>query len=73
MPRSQVNPALRARIELAIRLMAPMLDVVLTVGDRASRLLAPGERDPLPPRLASHGEHAPRGLPPLGTRAGRRY
>jgi hypothetical protein len=72
MARSQPNPALRARIELAIRLMAPVLDVVLAAGDRASRLLSAGERDPLPPRLAPHGEHAPRSLPPQGARAARR-
>lgn len=71
MARSQPNPALRARIELAIRLMSPMLDVVLAAGDRASRLLSAAERDPLPQRLASHGEHAPRGLPPLGSRSAR--
>lgn len=68
MPRSQPNQALRARIELAIRLMSPMLDVLLAAGDRASRLLSPAEPDPLPPRLATHREHAPRGLPPRGGR-----
>lgn len=71
MARSQPNPVLRARIELAIRLMSPMLDVLLAAGDRASRILTTGEHDPRPARLASHGEHAPRGLPPLGGRSAR--
>jgi hypothetical protein len=71
MARSQPNPVLRARIELAIKVIAPMLDVLLAAGDRASRLLASEERDPRPARLASHGEHAPRGLPPLGSRSAR--
>ncbi|HWD85915.1 MAG TPA: hypothetical protein VG321_09205 [Solirubrobacteraceae bacterium] len=71
MARSQPNPVLRARIELAIRMVSPMLDVLLAAGDRASRLLSSGERDPRPPRLTSHGEHAPRGLPPLGGRSAR--
>jgi hypothetical protein len=71
MARSQPNPALRARLELAIRLMSPMLDVLLAAGDRASRLLTSPERDPLPPRLVSQSEHAPRGLPPLPGHSGR--
>jgi hypothetical protein len=41
-------------------------------GDRASRLLTRGEPEPLPRRLAPHAEHAPRGLPPVGSRASRR-
>jgi hypothetical protein len=52
-------------------MVSPMLDVLLAAGDRASRLLSSGERDPRPPRLTSHGEHAPRGLPPLGGRSAR--
>jgi hypothetical protein len=71
MARSQPNPVLRARIELAIRLVSPMLDVLLAAGDRASRLLSSGERDQRPPRLNSHGEHAPRGLPPVSGRSAR--
>lgn len=71
MARSQPNKMLRARIELAIKLMSPMLDVLLAAGDRASRLLSSGERDPLPPRLPSYGEHAPRGLPPIEARSAR--
>lgn len=64
MPRTQPNPVLRARIELAIGIVAPVLDVLLAVGDRVSRVLASGDPDPLPPRLRHEGEHAPRGLPP---------
>lgn len=72
MARTQPNPVLRARIELAIKLMSPVLDVLLVAGDRASRLLTRGEPEPLAPRLAPHGEHAPRGLPPVGSRTTRR-
>jgi hypothetical protein len=71
MARSQPNQMLRGRVELAIRLMAPMLDVLLVTGELASRVLTSGERDQRPPRLASQGEHAPRGLPPRGGRAAR--
>jgi hypothetical protein len=71
MARSQPNPALRARIELAIKVISPMLDVLLATGERASRLLSSQERDPRPHRLTTHGEHAPRGLPPRGSRSAR--
>jgi hypothetical protein len=66
MARSQPNPVLRARIEVAIRVMSPMLDLLLAAGDRASRILTSAEHDPRAPRLACHGEHAPRGLRPRG-------
>ena len=69
MPRTQPNRVLRARMELALRLFSPVLDVFLGSAERASRLLASGERDPLPPRLPGGGEHAPRGLPPVRSRS----
>jgi hypothetical protein len=40
----------RARVETAIRLAAPVLDLVLSVGDRVSRTLAPGDSDHYPIR-----------------------
>jgi hypothetical protein len=39
---STPHPRLQARIELMIRVVAPLLDLVLAVGDRVSRAL---ERD----------------------------
>jgi hypothetical protein len=40
----------RARIEALIGLSAPVLDLVLNVGDRVSRTLAPGDSDYYPVR-----------------------
>ena len=40
----------RARVETAIRLAAPALDLVLSVGDRVSRTLARGDSDYYPIR-----------------------
>jgi hypothetical protein len=40
----------RDRAEALIGLMAPALDLVLNAGDRASRLLAPEDRDYYPIR-----------------------
>jgi hypothetical protein len=42
--------ATRRRIERAIALAAPFLDVVLAAGDRVSRVAGRGEIDPEPPR-----------------------
>ena len=51
--------ALRARIETLIGAVAPLLDVMLFVGDRASRVAGRNDIDPEPPRrLDSSG--APR-------------
>ena len=48
--------ALRARIETLIAVVAPVLDVVLFVGDRASRVAGRNDIDPEPPRrLGSAG------------------
>lgn len=56
------NPVLRARIETAIRVIAPVLDLLLAMGDRVSRLLEPDDPDYVPPRMQTEGESAPRGL-----------
>lgn len=63
MAQTQPNPVLRRRIELAIAIAAPVLDLMLAVGDRVSRVLSPGESEPVTVRLPHAGEHAPRGLP----------
>jgi hypothetical protein len=62
MPAGTPNAALRGRIEMAIRLASPMLDLVLAVGDRVSRLLEPDDPTYVPVRMRSDGESAPRGL-----------
>jgi hypothetical protein len=41
----------RERIEGAIRLAAPALDLVLAVGDRVSRLMEPEDAEYYPPRV----------------------
>jgi len=56
------NPVLRRRIELAIRLAAPLLDLALAVGERVSRVLDREEPGYVPARMPYEGESAPRGL-----------
>jgi hypothetical protein len=63
MGESAPNPVLRRRIELAIKVLSPMLDLVLLVGDRISRLVEPDDAGYVPPRMPREGESAPRGLP----------
>jgi hypothetical protein len=54
--------ARRRRIEAGIRLAAPMLDLVLAVGDRVSRVAGRGEPEPEPPRrIAGGGDRTPLG------------
>jgi hypothetical protein len=53
---------LRGRVEIVIRLLAPVLDLMLAVGDRVSRVLEPEDRDYVPARMPAEGESAPRGL-----------
>jgi hypothetical protein len=60
-PGSAANIKLQGRIETVIRVIAPLLDVVIAAGDRASRVLERGEREELA-RLPHDGELAPRGL-----------
>lgn len=56
------DPRWRARVELLVRVAAPVLDLALAAGDGVSRLLHPGKPAPLAPRMARPGEAAPRGL-----------
>jgi hypothetical protein len=56
------NQVLRGRIEMMIRVISPLLDLVLLAGDRVSRVLEPDDPDYVPPRMPSEGESAPRGL-----------
>ena len=62
------NPALRGRIELAIRVAAPFLDLMLAVGDRVSRLVTSEDPNYVTARMPSEGESAPRGLAPRAAR-----
>jgi hypothetical protein len=48
--RSPRQLAWRRRVEAGIRLAAPLLDAVLAVGDRVSRVAGRGDSDPEPPR-----------------------
>jgi hypothetical protein len=65
MPATAPNPKLQARIETMIRAVAPLLDLVIAAGDRASRMLERGERQELA-RLPHDGDLAPRGLGAIG-------
>jgi hypothetical protein len=62
MPASSVNSVLQGRIETTIRVLAPLLDLMLAVGDRVSRILEPGDPDYAVARMEYEGESAPRGL-----------
>jgi hypothetical protein len=62
MAASRTNPALQARIETIIRVVSPVLDLVLAVGDRVSRALERDDPDYAPARMPYEGESAPRGL-----------
>lgn len=64
MPAPVPNAALRRRIETGIRVVAPVLDLVLAVGDRVSRLMTREDPAYVPARMPSAGESAPRGLSP---------
>jgi hypothetical protein len=61
---SRPNAALRRRIETAIRIVSPVLDLVLVVGDRVSRVLERDDPDYAPARMRYEGESVPRGLRP---------
>ena len=58
----QTNVVLLRRVERVIGALAPLLDLLLAVGDRASRLLEGDDHDYAPRRMAREGESAPRGL-----------
>ncbi len=47
---------------MMLRVVGPVLDLVLAVGDRISRVLEPDDPDYVPARMTGVGESAPRGL-----------
>jgi hypothetical protein len=53
----------RRRVERAIALVAPLLDVLLYAGDRVSRVAGRNDVDPEPPRLGSRPARTPLGGP----------
>jgi hypothetical protein len=56
------NPQLSKRVEAVIRVLAPPLDLLLAVGERVARVLAPADPEYVPARMPLDGESAPRGL-----------
>jgi len=50
--RTSAQLAWRGRVETAIRLAAPALDLLLYAGERVSRVAGRNELDPEPPRRA---------------------
>jgi hypothetical protein len=50
----------RRRVETAIRLMAPALDLVLAVGDRVSRIVERDDAEYYPPRVTRSSDASPR-------------
>jgi hypothetical protein len=62
MPASRTDPVLLRRVERLIGVLAPVLDLLLTVGERVSRVLEGDDPDYAPPRMRRVGESAPRGL-----------
>ena len=53
----------RRRIEGVIRVMSPMLDVLLAVGERVSRVVEPEDSDYYPPRVTRSSERPPKTSP----------
>jgi hypothetical protein len=49
----------RRRIEGVIRLMTPMLDTVLAVGERVSKMVEPEDTDYYPPRVTRRSQTEP--------------
>jgi hypothetical protein len=64
MPGPTANPVHRPQIETAIRIFAPVLDLMLFVGDRLSRVLERDDPDYVLARMPHEGDSAPRGLRP---------
>ncbi len=58
-PITPAQARMRERVESVIRLAAPALDLVLTVGDRVSRIIEPRDVEYYPPRV-THEEPPPR-------------
>jgi hypothetical protein len=72
MARSTANLPWRRRIETGIAIAAPVLDVLLAVGDRVSRVIGGSEEgDHVPARVQRSGEYAARGLRPRESRTER--
>jgi hypothetical protein len=65
----RTNEVLRRRIEFAIRLLSPVLDLLLFTGERLSRVLEPDDPTYAPVRMPSPGDSAPRGIQTGGPRA----
>ena len=63
------NLVLRRRVERGIKLVSPLLDLLLAVGDRTSRLFGSEEPDHVPARARAGVDHAPRGVAPRERRA----
>jgi hypothetical protein len=49
-----------------LKLASPLLDLVIAVGERVSRVIEPDDPSYVPARMAREGESAPRGLRPRG-------
>jgi hypothetical protein len=62
--RSPSQLAWRRRVESGLRLAAPLLDLVLAVGDRVSRVAGRDEPEPEPPRRMGQGVRLPLGDAP---------
>ena len=60
MPLTPEQRRRRDRVELLIRLMAPGLDLVLSAGERLSRIVAPKDDEYYPIRPGSTGPELPR-------------
>ena len=65
MPATPTDTVVLRRIERVIGLLAPVLDLVLAVGDRVSRVLEPDDPYYAPPRMRRVSGSAPRGLTEL--------
>ena len=59
-PPSPTQLAWRGRIEALIRLAQPALDLLLTTGERLSRIVEPEDLDWTPPRSATAPAPPPR-------------
>ncbi len=53
----------RRRVEGLIRVMSPMLDVVLAVGERVSKIVEPEDSGYYPPRVTRRSERPPKPTP----------
>lgn len=61
--RTQRQLANRRRVEAAIGLAAPVLDLVLFAGERVARVAGRNDVDPEPPRLGRRDVRTPLGGP----------